>query len=132
MIFVRNAKLRKTLWDDLPKRALIISGNVWDIGDFLFSSIASMAKSTTWIDAPAAYQNGPLTPYWYATVDDCSNVAAHVHADTTDVTIRPVFTVRPAVENHSNVFFVPSHFVSAFTKISTTEAISIPTPIRTR
>jgi hypothetical protein len=33
----------------------------------------------TWMVAPAAYQKGPATPYLYATLDDCSSVAAHVH-----------------------------------------------------
>ena len=62
--------------------------------------------------APAAYQNGPLIPNWYATVEDWSSVAAHVHAETTEDAIRPVFTLLPAVENHSKVFLVPSHLVS--------------------
>ena len=36
----------------------------------------------TWMDAPAAYQNGPEMPKFHATLDDWSRVAAHVHCDT--------------------------------------------------
>src|SRR5215211_695986 len=82
--------------------------------------------------APAAYQNGPLIPNWYATVEDWSSVAAHVHAETTEDAIRPVFTLLPAVENHSKVFLVPSHLVSALTSEVTARAIIKPTPRRIR
>jgi hypothetical protein len=46
-------------------------------------------------------------PDWNATVDDCTHVAVHVQADTTDDAINPVFIFLPAVENHSEVFLVP-------------------------
>jgi hypothetical protein len=62
--------------------------------------------------APAAYQNGPLMPYLYATVDDSKSVAAQIQADITDDAKRPLLILLPAVENHSDVFLVPSHLVS--------------------
>ena len=58
------------------------------------------------------------------------NGSAHVHAVTTDDAIRPVFTRLPAVENHSNVFLVPSHFVSVLTNIVTVRAMISPVPSR--
>lgn len=57
--------------------------------------------------APDAYQKGPLTPYLYATLADCSSVAAHVHLDTMSHAVRPALTERPAVENCSLVWLEP-------------------------
>ena len=68
-----------------------------------FSSIASVAKRITWTVAPDAYQKGPDTPYLYATLDDCNNVAAQVQDDTTAEETRPDLTVRPAVLKTSDV-----------------------------
>jgi hypothetical protein len=56
--------------------------------------------------------------------------SAHVHAETTDDAIRPVFTRFPAVENHSIVFLVPSHFVSVLTNIVTVRDMIRPVPRR--
>lgn len=36
-------------------------------------------EARTWMVAPLAYQNGPLTPYSQATFELCNIVAAHVH-----------------------------------------------------
>ena len=44
-------------------------------------------------------QNGPATPYSYATVEDWSKVAAQVHADTIPLAIKPGFTLLLAVLN---------------------------------
>lgn len=44
-----------------------------------------------------------VKPYSYATVDDCSRVAAHVHADTMPDAIKPGLTLREAVLNSSDV-----------------------------
>lgn len=43
-------------------------------------------------------------PYLYATVDDCSRVAAHVQLLTTAAATSPDLTDRPAVENISDVW----------------------------
>lgn len=48
-------------------------------------------------------QKGPETPYRYATPEDCSSVAAHVHDETTADATRPDLTVLPAVLNISEV-----------------------------
>ena len=64
IMFVIRANTRKTRWAPPPYLALMISRNVWALGALRLSSIASMPKRRTCIDAPAAYQNGPLTPYW--------------------------------------------------------------------
>lgn len=79
------------------------SRNVWALGALHFSSIAIVANKMICTVAPEAYQKGPETPYWYATELDCSNVAAQVHDDTTAEATRPDLTVRPAVENISDV-----------------------------
>lgn len=86
-----------------PYRALITSRKVCALGALRFSSIARVANSRICTVAPEAYQKGPETPYLYATPDDCSSVAAHVHDDTTADATNPVFTVRPAVLNISDV-----------------------------
>jgi hypothetical protein len=39
-----------------------------------------------------SYQNGPETPYFHATFDDWSNVAAQVHWLTTTLAVNPVLT----------------------------------------
>lgn len=49
-------------------------------------------------------QNGPETPYRYATPDDCSSVAAQVQEETTADATRPDLTVLPAVLNISEVW----------------------------
>lgn len=54
-----------------------------------------------WTVAPAAYQNGPDTPYSYATVLAWRSVAAHVQADTTPQAMRPGLILRLAVLNSS-------------------------------
>lgn len=80
------------------------SRKVCALGALRFSSMASVANSRICTVAPEAYQKGPETPYLYATPDDCNNVAAHVHDDTTADATNPVFTVRPAVLNISDVW----------------------------
>lgn len=57
--------------------------------------------------APDAYQNGPDTPNFHATLELCSSVAAHVHCETMTEAVRPVRTLRPAVLNSSDVISVP-------------------------
>ena len=52
------------------------------MGDLRFTSMARTPKSSTWMDAPAAYQKGPEIPKFHATLDDWRRVAAHVHCDT--------------------------------------------------
>ena len=51
--------------------------------------------------APEAYQKGPETPYWYATLEDWRRVAAQVHWETMTEAVRPVLTLRPAVLKNS-------------------------------
>lgn len=66
--------------DNIPTyRAFTISQIVWALGAFLLISIAITPNKSTWIVAPLAYQNGPLTPYSQATFELCNIVAAHVH-----------------------------------------------------
>lgn len=57
--------------------------------------------------APEAYQNGPETPYRQATLEDCSNVAAHVHWETRTEAVRPVLIVLPAVLKNSESMGLP-------------------------
>lgn len=102
-IFVHNPKTINVRCAYAPYRALITSRKVCALGALRFSSIASVANSRICTVAPEAYQKGPETPYLYATPDDCNNVAAHVHDDTTADATNPVFTVRPAVLNISDV-----------------------------
>ena len=96
-VLVSSAKNRNTLCGWRPYRTYSTSGNVCVIGALRFSSIARIENSMTWIEAPAAYQNAPATPNSKATVEDCSRVAAQVHAETIDEAISPVLIVRPAV-----------------------------------
>jgi hypothetical protein len=65
--------------------------------------MAMVAKRRICTVAPLAYQYGPETPYLYATPEDCSRVAAHVHELTTAEATNPDFTVLPAVLNISEV-----------------------------
>ena len=67
------------------------------------SSIARVAKRRICTVAPLAYQKGPLTPYRYATPEDCKSVAAHVQLLTTAAATRPDLTVLPAVLKASEV-----------------------------
>ena len=71
-----------------------------------------MPNKSTWMVAPDAYQNGPETPYLYATFEDCNKVAAHVHCETITAAVKPVFTVRPAVLKNSDEMFVPLNRLS--------------------
>ena len=96
-VFVKSAKKRKTLWECFPYLMYNISGNVCVIGALRLSSIASIENKITWMLAPAAYQNAPAIPNSKVTVDDCNSVAAHVHADTIEDAMSPVFMVLPAV-----------------------------------
>jgi len=57
--------------------------------------------------APEAYQNGPLTPYYQATLEDYNKVAAQVHCDTITDAVKPLLIILPAVLNYSEVKTVP-------------------------
>jgi hypothetical protein len=82
--------------------------------------MATVANSRICTVAPEAYQNGPDTPtnmsldsvqlllsdnlpYLKATEQLCKSVAAQVQDETTALATRPDLTVRPAVENISEV-----------------------------
>ena len=80
------------------------------------------------MEAPAAYQNGPLMPYWYATVEDWSSVAAQVQAETMAAAVRPVFITRPAVLNHSEVCDTPKYRSSILVSSVITIAKTAPKP----
>jgi hypothetical protein len=58
------------------------------------------------------HQKGPDTPYFHATLDDCSRVAAQVQCDTMSTAIRPVLMVRPAQLNCSLDVRVPPNLQS--------------------
>lgn len=103
-MFVHRPKTINVICVYAPYRALMTSRKVCALGALRFSSMASVANSRICTVAPEAYQKGPETPYLYATPDDCNNVAAHVHDDTTADATNPVFTVRPAVLNISDVW----------------------------
>jgi hypothetical protein len=66
--------------------------------------MAILANNRIWTVAPEPYQNGPETPYLYATAVLCKSVAAHVQEETTAEATRPDLTVRPAVLNISEVW----------------------------
>lgn len=102
-MFVHSPKTINVICVCVPYRALMTSRKVCALGALRFNSMASVANSKICTVAPEAYQKGPETPYLYATPDDCNNVAAHVHDDTTADATNPVFTVRPAVLNISDV-----------------------------
>ena len=107
-----KAKSKNTLWPNFPNLRYRNSVKVCEEGARFFNSRAITVKIMICMLAPAAYQNGPLMPYLYATVDDSKSVAAQIQADITDDAKRPLLILLPAVENHSNVFLVPSHLVS--------------------
>ncbi len=65
------------------------------------STRSRQARSVHGTRAPAAYQNGPATPNVYATLADCSSVAAHVHLATMSHAVSPALMLRPAVEKDS-------------------------------
>ena len=102
-ILVIRPKVRYTACVTTPYRALITSRKVCALGALLLSSIARVAKSRICTVAPLAYQKGPLTPYRYATPEDCKSVAAHVQLLTTAAATRPDLTVLPAVLKASEV-----------------------------
>jgi hypothetical protein len=102
----------------------MISRNVCAYGAFSFSFAASCArlsltpglpatpartcaKRRTCTVAPAPYHHGPLTPYLYATAELWRSVAAHVHALTTALAIRPGRTLRLALLNSSALSVTP-------------------------
>lgn len=101
--------------------------------------MATVANSKICTVAPAAYHKGPDTPahcqlesgpglqlccwqrvpYRKATLLDCSKVAAQVQDETTALATRPDLTVRPAVENISEVcssllYRLSTHVVKTF------------------
>ena len=125
-----KAKNKNTLWPNFPNLRYRNSVKVWEEGARFFNSRAITAKRMICILAPAAYQNGPLMPYLYATVDDSKRVAAQIQADITDYAKRPLLILLPAVENHSNVFLVPSHLVSTKMSNNTITVIIRPPPMK--
>lgn len=79
--------------------------------------MAMVAKRMIWTVAPLAYQNGPLTPYLYATAEDCKRVAAQVHELTTAEATSPDFTVLPAVLKTSDVWTSLLYLLSTYVVI---------------
>lgn len=59
------------------------------------------------------HQKGPDTPYFHATLEDCSRVAAQVQWDTMSTAMRPVLMVRPAQLNCSLEVRVPPNLQSS-------------------
>merc|ERR1740117_800017 len=92
--------------------AFTISVKVCMCDAFVFTLIASTAKSRICTVAPAAYQKGPDTPTRHAMFDDINNVAAHVHCDTMTAAVKPAPMLRPAVLNCSDDILVPNAFSS--------------------
>jgi hypothetical protein len=104
------------------------SAQVWALGALSLTCRARMAKRRTWMVAPAAYQNGPDTPYFQATFADWSSVAAHVHCETITEAVSPVLMDRPAVLNSSDVSCVPPKVTSSHTKNMVMRAKNTPKP----
>lgn len=71
MMFVSRQNTRNTMCAVVPQRAFTISRQVCVVGALRLISTARMANSRTCTVAPAAYQNGPETPYLYATLALC-------------------------------------------------------------
>merc|ERR1719482_2097487 len=95
------------MWLVRPWRARMISRKVCALGAFRLTSMARIPKSMIWMVAPEAYQKGPETPYWKATLDDCRSVAAQVHCETMTEAVSPILMLRPAVLNDSELCFFP-------------------------
>ena len=70
-----------------------------------------MVPATQW--GIESHQKGPDTPYFHATLEDCSSVAAHVQWDTMSTAMRPVLMVRPAQLNCSLDVRVPPNLQSS-------------------
>jgi len=92
-----------------PSQQPFIEGEVGGIqvcalGARLFNSMARVANRMIWTVAPAAYQNGPDTPYLYAMAELWRSVAAYVYVDTTDEATMPDLSERPVVVNISDVW----------------------------
>merc|ERR1719181_133821 len=113
MMLVARPKKRKTKWAVLPQRTLTISRKVCALGARRLTSMARMPKMSTWMEAPEAYQKGPVMPYCQATLEDWRRVAAHVHCDTITDAVRPVLISRPAVLNCSEVVLTLANFFSS-------------------
>jgi hypothetical protein len=113
--FAKRQKKMKVICAALPQRAKTISQTVWAVLARLFTSMARMPKSKTWMVAPLAYQKGPDTPYCHATFEDCKRVAAQVHCETMTEAVSPVLTDLPAVLKNSDVCTVPFAYLSKYT-----------------
>ncbi len=70
--FVRMQKNKNTKCAAVPQRARTISRTVCMAGHLRLISMARIAKRSTWMVAPEAYQKGPEMPKEYATLEDCS------------------------------------------------------------
>ena len=64
-------------------------------------------ECVNWGGGGVAHQKGPDTPYFQATFEDCSRVAAQVQWLTMSTAMRPVLMVRPAQLNCSEDVRVP-------------------------
>lgn len=62
--FVIRANPQKILCVLVPNLALMTWRKVLAPGALIFSWTDTIENSSIWIEAPAAYQNGPLIPYW--------------------------------------------------------------------
>mmetsp|Transcript_32219 Transcript_32219/g.104695 ORF Transcript_32219/g.104695 Transcript_32219/m.104695 type:complete len:218 (+) Transcript_32219:2081-2734(+) len=103
---------------------------VWAVGHLRLISIARMPKRSTWIVAPDAYQNGPDTPKFHATLDDWRSVAAQVHWETMTDAVRPVLTERPAVLKNSDET-LPERLNVTSRYVRSTARSVMPTPMPT-
>ena len=112
---VMSMKAMNTRWGPVPQRAWTTSRAVWMAGHLRLISTASTAKSSTWMVAPLAYQKGPDTPYWKATLEDWRRVAAQVHLLTMSQAVRPTLMERPAVLNSSLVCTWPVYLSPRYT-----------------
>ena len=129
MMFVQMPKKRKVRCAGVPQRTSIISRKVCAFGHLRLTSMARMPKTRTWIEAPEAYQKGPVMPYCHATLDDWRRVAAHVHWETMTEAVRPVLMSRPAVLKCSEVRLPPPKRTSIIERATVRIEKAMPKPI---
>lgn len=76
--FVIRANPQNILCVLVPNLALMTWRKVLAPGALIFSWTETIENSSIWIEAPAAYQNGPLIPYWKR-----STICEHLLHDVT-------------------------------------------------
>mmetsp|Transcript_25683 Transcript_25683/g.62409 ORF Transcript_25683/g.62409 Transcript_25683/m.62409 type:complete len:201 (-) Transcript_25683:108-710(-) len=89
MTLVSRQKQMKQMCAGFPHRDSTISQMVCAPGAVRLTCRESTEKRISCTAAPAAYQKGPATPNWYATLELCTRVATHVHCETRTLAVKP-------------------------------------------